>query len=408
MNTNLRKLRWLFSRRRREAELDEELTFHLQEEAEERGYEAARWDLGNVGLIKEDTRAMWGWTWAEQSWQDVRYAAHTMVKNPAFTALAALSLALGIGANTAIYSFMEAMMMRWLPVRDPGTLALLQWHTKDRKGDSVVQGVSGHFDDDPKLGLVAGIFPYPAFEELRKSSDVFSALFAYHPSGKLTVMIGGEAEVASGEYISGDFFRGLGIVQEAGRLIVADDDRIGTNVVVLSYGLAQRRFGDVARAPGQKIFLNNLPFTVAGVTPRGFYGTDSGSSPEFYLPLHADLALDPRDGSKRSETRYLDRHYYWMEIMGRLRPGVTLKQAQTQVRPVFENWVTSTAETDTERANLPKFVLSEGARGVDRMRRNFEEPLVILMGMVALILVIACANIANLLLARATARRREI
>jgi len=410
MNTNLRKLRWLVARRRREEELDHELAFHLEEEAEERGRDAARRELGNVALIKENTRAMWGWTWAEQFLQDVRYAARTMLNIPAFTALAALSLALGIGANTAIYSFVDAVMMRWLPVRDPGSLVLLQWHTKDRKDtdNSVVHDVSGHFDDDPKLGLVAGIFPYPAFEELRKSTNVFSELFAYHPSRKLTVMVGGEAEVASGEYVSGDFFRGLGVAPEAGRLITADDDRIGTDVVVLNYGFAEGRFGNAGRAVGQKIFLNNLPFTIAGVTPPGYYGVDSGSAPAFYLPLNADLALDPGDGGKRSAARYLDRHYYWMEMMARLRPGVTLEQAQAQAGPVFENWVVSTEESDAQRANLPQLLLSEGARGVDRMRRNYEQPLVILMAMVALILAIACANIANLLLARAAARRREI
>src|SRR5580700_2713547 len=144
MNENLRKLRWLFTRRRREAELAEELAFHLEEEAEERGHDAAQRDLGNLGLIKEDIRQMWGWTWVEQLMQDLRYAVRTMLKNPAFTAMAALSLALGIGANTAIFSFMDALMLRWLPVGDPQQMVTLNWHASiSRFRGSVVHSGSG-------------------------------------------------------------------------------------------------------------------------------------------------------------------------------------------------------------------------------------------------------------------------
>ena len=408
MSSHVRKLWWLFSRKQRDIDLSEELRFHLEEEAEECGYNAARRELGNIALIKEDTRAVWGWIWIEQFLQDLRYAARTMRKSFAFTALTVLSLALGIGANSAIYSLTDAVVMRWLPVRDPESLVLLQWHTKHSLDDSVVQKESGHFDDDPKLGVVAGIFPYPAFEELRKSTNAFSALFAYHPAPRLTVMVSGAAEVANGEYVSGDFFRGLGVAPEVGRLIVKDDDRIGTDVAVVSDGFSRKHFGDPLRAPGQKILFNNLPFTIVGVTPQGFYGVDSGSAPDFYLPLHADLALDPARSGDSSSMRYVDSHYYWIEMMGRLRPGLRFRQAQAQVGPVFQNWVASTAENKVQRVTLPQFLLSEGAHGVDRLRRNFEAPLFILEAIVALILAITSANIANLLLARATARRGEM
>src|SRR5580700_1733977 len=149
MSAILRKLRWLLTRRQREADLAEELRFHLSEEADEHGSDAALRQLGNVGLIKEDTRAMWGWTSIEPLIQDLQYAARTLRKNLAFTALAAASLALGIGANTAIFSFMNGVMMRWLPVRDPESLALLQWHMTGRRNtdDSTIQSESGHFDD---------------------------------------------------------------------------------------------------------------------------------------------------------------------------------------------------------------------------------------------------------------------
>jgi hypothetical protein len=203
----------------------------------------------------------------EQLGQDLRYAARTMLRNPAFAILAALSLALGIGANTAIYSFMDALLMRSLPVPDPGSLVVLNWHVYARKNvdDFVVHNVSGQISEDPRLGMVSGIFPYPAFERLRKQSDVFSVLFAQRPTRKLNVMVLGQAEVTSGEYVSGDYFRGLDTVPAAGRLLAGDDDVPGARgAVVLSYAFAERRFGDAARAVGQPVLINNAPFVAVG------------------------------------------------------------------------------------------------------------------------------------------------
>ena len=307
MRAFLRKLRWLTQSGRKEAELRDELQFHLEEEAEERRAEglaedearwAARRELGSLALVQENTRAAWGWTILEQLAQDARYAFRTMAANRLFTALVVMCLALGIGANTAIYSFMDAILLRALPVSDPGALVVLNWHAKSptRFPDFVMRSMSGSSWRNAESGTTSGMFPFAVYELFQQEDAVFSSVFAYFQASqarKLNLTINGQADLASGVTVSGDYFRGLAVLPAAGRQILPDDDRAGAHpVVVVSHSLSQKRFGGVANATGHSILINNLPFTVVGVTPPEFFGVDPALAPDVYLPIHANELLE--------------------------------------------------------------------------------------------------------------------
>jgi predicted permease len=344
--------------------------------------------------------------------QDLRYGIRMMLKSRAVTAVAVLSLALGIGANTALFSLVDAVLLKTLPVKEPEQLVLFRWLSGP---ELMSHMVSGEIDDVPGTGLQTGVsFSYQTFEQFRARNQTLSHIFGFAPLEQLSVSINGRAEIASGQVVSGGYYAGLGVQPRLGRTITESDDRpSATPVAVISHRYWERRFGYDPGVIGKTVNINNSVFTIIGVAPPEFHGAlQVGDDPDLSIPLTMEPLV--RAGG-RSYARVDDPLAWWVHIMGRPKPGVSAAQVGASLEGVLQGtvsdaWQAAAARegNNNEARKPPSLRVTPGSQGLTDLRRDYVQPLRILMVVVGLVLLIACANVANLLLARAASRQKEL
>ncbi|HKM90791.1 MAG TPA: ABC transporter permease [Candidatus Acidoferrales bacterium] len=401
---SFRRLRRFLRRESWEAERASEIDAHIEIETEEnraRGMsprearDAARRKFGNVTIVREEIYHMNSLGILETLWQDLRHAARLLRLNPGFATAAILSLALGIGANTALFQLLNAVRLRTLPVKNPQELAHVMIDHRN--------GASGDFTTRyPEL-------TFPVWERIRERQQGFSGIFAWAPT-RFNLARGGEMRNAEGLWVSGEIFNVLGIEPLMGRLFTPADDHRGCGTssgAVISYPFWQREFAGDPDVLGRTVSLEGQTFSVIGVTPAAFFGVEVGHNFDVAVPLCAEPLLSGEDSVLER------RDGWWLSLIGRLKPGWTLAQATAQLHSISAEVFRDTLpdrfnSSDAKHYLGYQLAAFPGDTGISELRREFENPLWLLLGLAGLVLLIACANLANLILARSSAREREM
>jgi predicted permease len=386
----------------------------------------AEWDRldwrNKLDLLRRSTSAFWDalllqpQRLEDQMFQDLRYGMRMLLKHKGFTLVAVLSLALGIGANTALFSVVDAVLLRTLPVKDPERLVLFEWQAGQQFRTNGMRGSSA---PRPPGTRGASMFRYDIFDRLRQAraqapADPLSDLFAFAPLYGVTAVVNEHAEVIRGQAVSGGYYAGLGVQPIIGRALTDADDQPGAPpAVVLSHQYWQERLGANPDVIGQQIKLNDLSFTIVGVRSPSFIGTlQVDQRPAVTVPLVAEpLLLAEHTGMGRNGKPGI----WWLNLMGRLKPGATLEQVRQSLESVFETTALKVMppcrESDPAQLDpkdYPRLLALSGSRGLMETRKIYSATIYGMFGVVALVLLIACANVANLLLSRAALRGPEI